>query len=198
LPIDPRDLGRTYQDVIRVNSQSGKGGVAYVLQSKFGFNLPRWLQIEFSRVVQKEAEVTGQEISPDKIWSLFQSTFLAAQQSVKLDTFTFEKSGEGERFKATLDCFGQKLAINGQGDGVMDAFVEAIKKATHIEFEIMEYGEHALSQGADADAVTYIQLKSGTQRYTGVAISRDIVSSSLNALLRAASQLIYEAQQTTA
>lgn len=197
LPIDPRDLGRTYQDVIRVNSQSGKGGVAYVLQSKFGFNLPRWLQIEFSRVVQKEAEDTGQEISPDKIWSLFQSTFLAAQQSVKLDTFTFEKSGEGERFKATLDCFGQKLAINGQGDGVMDAFVEAIKKATHIEFEIMEYGEHALSQGADADAVTYIQLKSGMQRYTGVAISRDIVSSSLNALLRAAAQLISEAQQKT-
>ena len=80
----------------------------------------------------------------------------------------------------------------------MDAFVEAIKKATHIEFEIMEYGEHALSQGADADAVTYIQLKSGMQRYTGVAISRDIVTSSLNALLRAASQLIYESQQKTA
>ena len=198
LPIDPRDLGRTYQDVIRVNSQSGKGGVAYVLQNKFGFNLPRWLQIEFSRVIQKEAEVTGQEISADKIWTLFQSTYLADQQAVKLDSFTFEKTGEREGFNATLNCWGKQMPISGEGDGVMDAFVEAVKQATDIDFEIMEYGEHALSQGADADAVTYIQLKSGVQRYTGVAISRDIVSSSLNALLRAAGQLIQEAGQKSA
>lgn len=198
LPIDPRDLGRTYQDVIRVNSQSGKGGVAYVLQSKFGFNLPRWLQIEFSRVVQKEAEVTGQEISPDKIWALFQSNYLNSQQGVKLDTFTFEKNGGRERFSATLNCFGKQLPISGEGDGVMDAFVEALKQATGINFEIMEYGEHALSQGVDADAVTYIQLKSGVQRYTGVAISPDIVSSSLNALLRAAGQLIQESVKSSA
>jgi 2-isopropylmalate synthase len=198
LPIDPRDLGRTYQDVIRVNSQSGKGGVAYVLQSKFGFNLPRWLQIDFSRVVQKEAEVTGQEIAPDKIWTLFQSTYLSAHQDVSLENFTFEKVGERERFSAGLNCFGQALDIDGEGDGVVDAFVEAIKKATDIDFEIMEYGEHALGQGADAEAVTYIQLKHGLERYTGVAISRDIVSSSLNALLRAAGQLIEEARQRSA
>ncbi len=198
LPIDPRDLGRTYQDVIRVNSQSGKGGVAYVLQSKFGFSLPRWLQIEFSRVVQKEAEVTGQEISPDKIWTLFQATYLGIGQSVSLDNFTIEKSGDRERFKASLQCFDETLKISGEGDGVMDAFVEAIKAATNIDFEIMEYGEHALGQGADAEAVTYIQLKDGLQRYTGVAISRDIVSSSLNALLRAAGQLIQEARQRNA
>lgn len=198
LPIDPRDLGRTYQDVIRVNSQSGKGGVAYVLQSKFGFSLPRWLQIEFSRVVQKEAEVTGQEISPDKIWILFQVTYLSTAQSVSLDNFTIEKSGDRERFDASLQCFDETLKISGEGDGVMDAFVEAIKAATNIDFEIMEYGEHALGQGADAEAVTYIQLKDGLQRYTGVAISRDIVSSSLNALLRAAGQLIEEARQRNA
>lgn len=198
LPIDPRDLGRTYQDVIRVNSQSGKGGVAYVLQSKFGFSLPRWLQIEFSRVVQKEAEVTGQEISPDKIWTLFQVTYLSTAQSVSLDNFTIEKSGDRERFDASLQCFDETLKISGEGDGVMDAFVEAIKAATNIDFEIMEYGEHALGQGADAEAVTYIQLKDGLQRYTGVAISRDIVSSSLNALLRAAGQLIEEARQRNA
>lgn len=198
LPIDPRDLGRTYQDVIRVNSQSGKGGVAYVLQSKFGFNLPRWLQIEFSRVVQKEAEVTGQEIAADKIWGLFQSAFLSPHQDVSLKDFTFEKVGERERFKAVMNCFDQTLDISGEGDGVVDAFVEAIKKATDIDFEIMEYGEHALGQGADAEAVTYIQLKSGLARYTGVAISRDIVSSSLNALLRAAGQLIQESRKRSA
>lgn len=198
LPIDPRDLGRTYQDVIRVNSQSGKGGVAYVLQSKFGFNLPRWLQIDFSRVIQKEAETTGQEIAADKIWTLFKATYLNDQQSVILDSFNFAKSGERETFQASLQCFEQTLDISGEGDGVMDAFVEAIKAATDIDFEIMEYGEHALGQGADAEAVTYIQLKNGLQRYTGVAISRDIVSSSLNALLRAASQLIEESRQRNA
>lgn len=198
LPIDPRDLGRTYQDVIRVNSQSGKGGVAYVLQSKFGFNLPRWLQIEFSRTVQKQAEVTGQEISPDTIWTLFQSTFLDEQQPVRLDSFSFEKQGNRDRFNAVLNCFGQSQSISGEGDGVIDAFVEALKKAADIDFEIMEYGEHALSQGADADAVTYIQLKSGAQRYTGVAISSDIVSSSLNALLRAAAPLIKDARERSA
>jgi 2-isopropylmalate synthase len=198
LPIDPRDLGRTYQDVIRVNSQSGKGGVAYVLQSKFGFELPRWLQIEFSRVVQKEAETSGQEISPDRIWSLFKDTYLSNPDEVTLDTFAFEKMGERENFKAELSCFGQTLNIQGEGDGVVDAFVEAIKESTDIDFEIMEYGEHALGQGADAEAVTYIQLKDGLQRYTGVAISRDIVSSSLNALLRAAGQLIKDARQRDA
>ena len=168
------------------------------MQSKFGFELPRWLQIEFSRVVQKEAETSGQEISPDRIWSLFQETYLSNPDEVVLDTFAFEKVGNRENFKAELHCFGQTLNIQGEGDGVVDAFVEAIKGSTDIDFEIMEYGEHALGQGADAEAVTYIQLKDGLQRYTGVAISRDIVSSSLNALLRAAGQLIQDARNRDA
>jgi len=197
LPIDPRDLGRTYQDVIRVNSQSGKGGVAYVLSSRFGFQLPRWLQIEFSRTVQKQAEDTGQEISADTIWALFQQHYLDAQQPVQLENFSIEKA-DRESFTAKVRCFDEQLHIHGEGDGVMDAFVEAIKTSTGIDFEIMEYGEHALGQGADAEAVTYIQLKKGAERYTGVAISRDIVSSSLNALLRAASQLLREAQERRA
>ena len=198
LPIDPRDLGRTYQDVIRVNSQSGKGGVAYVLSSRFGFQLPRWLQIEFSRTVQKQAEDTGQEISADTIWALFQQHYLDAQQPVQLENFSIEKKSDRESFAAKVRCFYEQLHIQGEGDGVMDAFVEAIKISTGIDFEIMEYGEHALGQGADAEAVTYIQLKKGAERYTGVAISRDIVSSSLNALLRAASQLLREAQERRA
>ncbi|MDX1490830.1 MAG: 2-isopropylmalate synthase [Pseudohongiellaceae bacterium] len=196
LPIDPRDLGRTYQDVIRVNSQSGKGGVAYVLASKFGFQLPRWLQIEFSRVVQKRAEDTGQEISPDAIWTLFKEFYLDNSHPVTLDSFTMTKTGKGDResFQAGISCFGESLSVTGEGDGVLDAFVEALKSEMGIDFEIMEYGEHALGQGADAEAVTYIQLKNNLSRYTGVAISRDIVSSSLNALLRAASQLLSESK----
>ena len=194
LPIDPRDIGRTYQDVIRVNSQSGKGGVAYVLSNKFGFLLPRWLQIEFSQVVQKVTETTGQEIHPDEIWELFNQHYLDNKKVLSLENFTIEKSQGRETFKAHLDYFGKNLAISGEGDGVLDAFVEALKKAINIDFEIMEYGEHALGQGADAEAVTYIQIRCDGRRYSGVAISKDIIASSLNAFMGAASQLLDEQQ----
>jgi len=194
LPIDPRDLGRTYQDVIRVNSQSGKGGVAYVLANKFGFQLPRWLQIEFSQVVQQFTENSGQEIHPDEIWTLFNQHYLKNEKVLGLENFTIEKKSGRETFSAKINYFNDELAINGEGDGVLDAFVEALKNAIKIDFEVMEYGEHALGQGADAEAVTYIQLKCEGRRYSGVAISKDIIASSLNAFLGAASQLISEAQ----
>ena len=192
LPIDPRDLGRTYQDVIRVNSQSGKGGIAYVLANKFGFELPRWLQIEFSRVVQKVTDVSGQEIQPDEIWSLFNQHYMNSDKVISLEDFSIEKAEGRETFNATIDYFGKELAINGEGDGVLNAFVTGLKKAIKIDFEIMEYGEHALGQGAEAEAVTYIQLKCEDRRYSGVAISKDIIASSLNALMGAASQLLGE------
>lgn len=192
LPIDPRDIGRTYQDVIRVNSQSGKGGVAYVLANKFGFELPRWLQIEFSRVVQKETEVSGREIQSDEIWTLFNQHYLSSDKALSLEDFNISKHEGRETFTAKLDYFGDELAISGEGDGVLDAFVEALKSAINIDFEILEYGEHALGQGADAEAVTYIQIKCDGRRYSGVAISKDIISSSLNAFMGAASQLLSE------
>lgn len=192
LPIDPRDLGRTYQDVIRVNSQSGKGGVAYVLANKFGFELPRWLQIEFSRVVQAVTEVSGQEIHSDEIWELFNQHYLSNNKVISLEDFSIEKSEGRETFNAKVDYFGKELVISGEGDGVLDAFVVGLKRAINIDFEIMEYGEHALGQGADAEAVTYIQLKCDGRRYSGVAISKDIIASSLNAFMGAASQLLSE------
>ena len=192
LPIDPRDLGRTYQDVIRVNSQSGKGGIAYVLANKFGFELPRWLQIEFSRVVQQVTEVSGQEIQPDEIWNLFNQHYLNSDKVISLEDFNIQKTEGRETFNAKIDYFGKELAISGEGDGVLNAFVTGLKEAIKIDFEIMEYGEHALGQGADAEAVTYIQLKCEGRRYSGVAISKDIISSSLNALMGAASHLLSE------
>ena len=190
LPIDPRDLGRTYQDVIRVNSQSGKGGVAYVLASKFGFDLPRWLQIEFSRVVQKITENSGQEITSDEIWELFEAHYLKAGAEVRLDDFNIQKHQGRETFKATIDYSDRKISLDGEGDGVLGAFAMGLKQALEIEFEILEYGEHALGQGVDAEAVTYIQLKDGANRYSGVAISKDIIASSLDALLGAVSKML--------
>lgn len=194
LPIDPRDIGRTYQDVIRVNSQSGKGGVAYVLANKFGFELPRWLQIEFSRLVQRHTEQSGQEIHPDQIWNLFNQHYLSNEKALSLENFSIEKRDGRETFAANIDYLGKPLKISGEGDGVLDAFVEAMTVAMKQDFEIMEYGEHALGQGADAEAVTYIQIKSNGQRYSGVAISKDIIASSLNAFIGAASQLLREQQ----
>lgn len=194
LPIDPRDIGRTYQDVIRVNSQSGKGGVAYVLANKFGFELPRWLQIEFSRVVQRYTEDSGQEIHPEQIWELFNQHYLSNKKALNLENFSIEKRDGRETFAASIDFFGKPLEISGEGDGVLDAFVEAMKQALSLDFEIMEYGEHALGQGADAEAVTYIQIKCEGRRYSGVAISKDIIASSLNAFIGAASQLLSEQQ----
>ncbi len=194
LPIDPRDLGRSYQDVIRVNSQSGKGGVAYVLANKFGFQLPRWLQIEFSRVVQKIAEDTGGEIQPEQILELFNRHYLTNEQVVSLRNYSITRNETAEVFEGTITCFGETLPIRGQGDGVLDALVQSLRKVVAVEFEVMDYGEHALSQGADAEAVTYIQIKSRGKRYTGIAISKDIVSSSLNALMSAVSRLLSEAR----
>ena len=194
LPIDPRDIGRTYQDVIRVNSQSGKGGVAYVLANKFGFQLPRWLQIEFSRVVQKKTEDSGGEINPDQIWDLFNKYYLESEKVISLENFKLEKQEGREFFTAQIDYFGKEIPISGQGDGILDALVEALKGSINIDLEIMEYGEHALGQGADAEAVTYIQIRYEDKRYSGVAISKDIVTSSINAFMGAASQLLTEQQ----
>ena len=194
LPIDPRDIGRTYQDVIRVNSQSGKGGVAYVLANKFGFQLPRWLQIEFSRVVQKKTEDSGGEINPDQIWDLFNEYYLESEKVISLENFKLEKQEGREFFTAQIDYFGKEIPISGQGDGILDALVEALKGSININLEIMEYGEHALGQGADAEAVTYIQIRYEDKRYSGVAISKDIVTSSINAFMGAASQLLSEQQ----
>ena len=194
LPIDPRDIGRTYQDVIRVNSQSGKGGVAYVLANKFGFQLPRWLQIEFSRVVQKKTEDAGGEINPDQIWDLFNKYYLENEKVISLENFKLEKQEGREFFTAQIDYFGKEIPISGQGDGILDALVEALKGSINIDLEIMEYGEHALGQGADAEAVTYIQIRYEDKRYSGVAISKDIVTSSINAFMGAASQLLSEQQ----
>ena len=194
LPIDPRDIGRTYQDVIRVNSQSGKGGVAYVLANKFGFQLPRWLQIEFSRVVQQKTEDSGGEINPDQIWDLFNKHYLESKKVISLENFKFEKQEGREFFTAQIDYFGKEISISGQGDGILDALVEALKNSINIDIEIIEYGEHALGQGADAEAVTYIQIRYEDQRYSGVAISKDIVASSIDAFMGAASQLLNKQQ----
>ncbi len=199
LPIDPRDVGRTYQDVIRVNSQSGKGGVAYVMDSKYGFQLPRWLQIEFSRVVQKAAEASGQEVSPQHIWELFQQEYLDLPSPLKLKSFDIHRTeANHQRILGQIEHEGKTVSVEGKGAGMLEAFVDALQTTFSMQLQILEYGEHALSQNANAEAVTYIQVKYGNSRYNGIAIDGDIVTSSVNALLNAVSQILYNRRQEAA
>ncbi len=197
LPIDPRDVGRTYQDVIRVNSQSGKGGVAYVMDSKFGFQLPRWLQIEFSRVVQKEAEDSGLEVSPERINELFRREYLDLPSPLMLKTFSIEKAAH-ETIKGQIELDGKAFEVKGKGAGMLAAFADALQTTFGIQIQILEYGEHALSQSSNAEAVTYLQVKHESRRFTGIAIDRDIGTSSVNAQLNAVSQILYSQRQQAA
>lgn len=198
LPIDPRDVGRSYQDVIRVNSQSGKGGVAYVMDSKYGYQLPRWLQIEFSRVVQAAAESSGQEVSTDDIWRLFKETYLDLATPLRLNNFSINKQDGLESITGNIALNGESFDVGGSGKGMLAAFLDALQQTFDLDLQIVEYGEHALSQGTSAEAVTYIQVKHGSRRYIGIAINEDIVASSVNALLNAVSQVLYSLRKSSA
>ncbi len=189
LPIDPRDLGRTYQEVIRINSQSGKGGIAYVLEQDFGLHLPRWLQIEFSAVVQSAAEKYEGEVPSDQIWQVFQDTYIQTKSPYELRSYRIERKDK-DFLQAHLQHNDNAIVLAAEGNGVIQALTIAIEKQLGIKVEVLDYSEHALSEGAEAKAVSYIQAKCQEQRYYGVAISEDIISSSINALLSALNQYI--------
>jgi len=188
LPIDPRDLGRDYQSVIRVNSQSGKGGVAYILENDYGLQLPRWLQIEASRKVQAHAEQESIEVSPEKIWEIVQQSFMTAEQGYKLGAYSVKREDENEAIKATLHDDANDINIDGQGDGALSAFCQALERALSINLEIINYDQHAIGSGTDASAVGYVQVKINDERYCGISKDRDIISANLNAILACVNQ----------
>ncbi|MGE0483051.1 MAG: 2-isopropylmalate synthase [Gammaproteobacteria bacterium] len=190
LPIDPSDLGRTYQEVIRINSQSGKGGVAYVLEQEEGLQLPRWLQIEFSGVVQKYAEDTESEVAPAKIVELFRRQYLGEPRPLALSGYQLSRENNEDELVVTVSDGGKPLQLRGRASGVVGAFVNAVESHTGDAIVLVEYNEHTLSQadGAGADAVTYVQLNIDGRRYCGVGTSSDIVEASLRAILGAVNQ----------
>ncbi|MFK7730671.1 MAG: 2-isopropylmalate synthase [Pseudomonadales bacterium] len=188
LPIDPSDLGRSYQEVIRINSQSGKGGVAYVLEQEHGMQIPRWLQIDFSGVVQKHAEVTGAEVGPEAIGALFTKQYIEQFTPYELKGYQLSRENKQERLNATVNFQDGTLNLQGTGTGVVGAFVDALQTHSGKQIVLVEYSEHALSNSAGADAATYVQLSVDGQRYCGVGKSRDIVSASLQAILSATNQ----------
>jgi 2-isopropylmalate synthase len=187
LPIDPKDVGRTYEAVVRVNSQSGKGGVAYVLKQQWGLDLPRRMQIEFSRVIQEIAESEGGEVTPELIWKVFDSEYLSRKEPVELVGFnaTDSSNGEGSTIEARLRVEGAERVAAGQGNGPISAYVNALAESYAFDLRVTDYHEHALSEGAAAKAASYIELASGDRVLWGAGIDPNIVSASLQAVTSA-------------
>jgi 2-isopropylmalate synthase len=189
LPIDPKDLGRTYEAVIRVNSQSGKGGVAYLLKEDHGLDLPRNLQIEFSRIVQEVTDRTGKEMTSADIWALFEKTYLTGGIGLVDYSLLPEPRAGERRVLATIDVDGAQSRIEGVGNGPIAAFVDAVRRGCGIDFTFLDYHENAVGAGADALAAAYVQIagKDGATLF-GVGIDSDIVTASLKAVASAANR----------
>ena len=185
LPIDPADIGRSYQEVVRINSQSGKGGIAYVLERDYGLQLPRWLQIDFSGAVQRYAEKTETEVAPDTIWDLFQATYFTAAGPWSLGNYQVNREDGKDKLVADLVKDGISHTLSGSGTGVVESFVNAMELFIGKQIVLVEYSEHALSQSADAEAICYIQLNIDGERVCGVGRSADIIQASLDGILGA-------------
>jgi 2-isopropylmalate synthase len=183
LPIDPADIGRSYQEVIRINSQSGKGGIAFVLERDYGLELPRWLQIDFSSSVQAYAEEFKKEVNSDEIFALFEQTYLSTESAWRLGNYQVSRQGQADELEAELIIGSQAYPLSGTGSGVVAAFVDAMQRYTGQKIVLVEYSEHALSKSVDAEAICYIQLNINGDRYCGVGRSHDIIQASLEGIL---------------
>jgi len=185
LPIDPADIGRSYQEVIRINSQSGKGGIAYVLERDFGLQLPRWLQIDFSQAVQAYAEASESEVGSEELYQLFQQTYVQADGRWTLGKYQVNREDGSDKLQAELLQGSAVHNLRGSGNGVVASFVDAMEHFTGKQIVLVEYNEHALSHSADAEAVCYIQLNVNGERFCGVGRSHDIIQASLDGILGA-------------
>ncbi|HEX8414377.1 MAG TPA: 2-isopropylmalate synthase [Sphingomicrobium sp.] len=191
LPIDPADLGRSYEAVIRVNSQSGKGGVAWVIEQDKGLKLPKRLQADFSRHVQALADRAGRELNADDIWTLFAASYLPTET----DRFTlidYEESGAaGDRvFTGKIQVGGETRSISGRGNGLISGVVAALDDAFGVIVDVTDYSEHAIGHGADAQAAAYVECRTSDGTLFGAGIDADIATASVRAVLSAANALV--------
>jgi 2-isopropylmalate synthase len=183
LPIDPKDVGRSYEAVIRVNSQSGKGGVAYIMKAEHQLDLPRRLQIEFSGVVQRYTDNEGGEVGPQQMWDIFAAEYLQARRLELHDYGSATVDGKVEvSVDVTVD--GARHALHGAGNGPIDAFVHALSDVD-IDVRVLDYAEHALTAGENAQAAAYVECSVGGQTYWGVGIDANILTASLRAVVSA-------------
>ncbi|WP_293810419.1 2-isopropylmalate synthase [uncultured Bosea sp.] len=186
LPIDPKDVGRDYEAVIRINSQSGKGGIAYLLQADHGLDLPRPLQVEFSKIAQEQMDADGKELTASALWALFGKTYLLTGAPLELISHkTFPTGQDARTLIADLkQRDGSLRSIEGVGNGPIDAFVDALQKTYGVAFSLLDYHEHAVGRGANATAACYVKLEDGDGKIVhGVGIDPNIVMASLKAVL---------------
>ena len=188
LPIDPLDVGRSYEAVIRVNSQSGKGGVAYVLKNEHHLDLPRRMQIEFSRVVQEVADDAGGEISAARIWELFTGTYLQHDVPLRLVSSTSSTDGDHDRIEAVVQWQGERRTVQGRGNGPIAAFVHALQ-TLDLDVRVLDYAEHATGAGEEAQAASYLEVAVDGRVLWGCGVHPSIVTSSLRAIVSAVNRV---------
>jgi 2-isopropylmalate synthase len=187
LPIDPKDVGRSYEAVIRVNSQSGKGGVAYIMKEEHKLDMPRRLQIEFSGVVQHLTDEAGGEVSVQQMWDIFAGEYLVDQQifgAVKMERYSTATVDGKVEIDVEVFHRGNRRPLVGVGNGPIDAYVQALKPLD-IQVRVLDYQEHALTSGGDAQAAAYVECEVGDKTVWGVGIDANIVSASIKAVTSA-------------
>lgn len=191
LPLDPQDVGRSYEAIIRINSQSGKGGVAYVMETEFGYQLPKAMHVELGRIIKNLADECGEELSGTQIFQAFEQEYLQRDEPFRFESFHVEEKVEQSGSKdfacvARISVDGITRELRGSGNGPIDAFVQALNQGDVADFKVLSYTEHALEQGAGAQAIAYIQVKTSTgATFFGSAIDTNIELAAVKAVLSA-------------
>ena len=190
LPIDPKHVGRSYEAVVRVNSQSGKGGVAYIMETEHGLVLPRRLQIEFSRAIQSMAEDAGTEVTPEDIWLAFEATYLTEDAPIQIRSHEGVTGSDGARVSVRLRVDGADRTVTGAGNGPISAFVDGLVRGLNLSLDVHDYAEHSITAGSDARAVAYVEAE-GDQEIVrwGGGIDQSILGASLKAVVSAVNRL---------
>ena len=197
LPIDPEDVGRTYESIIRINSQSGKGGAAYIMDQEFGYKLPREMLPGFGRVIQQETDRTGNELPAEAVYKIFEREYLLADGCYQLKSFNVlkrhidqEKDLSSADVEAVIYANGKELALQASGNGPLDAFCKALKEDAGLEFTLHAYHEHGLTKGSSSKAVSYIEVLEGQEEgWWGAGVDTDIIIASIKALLSALNRM---------
>ncbi|MBX3573693.1 MAG: 2-isopropylmalate synthase [Mesorhizobium sp.] len=194
LPIDPKDVGRTYEAIIRINSQSGKGGIAYVLQADYGLNLPRNLQVEFSQYIQAITDAEGREVPVKRIYDSFIERYVDQPKGrlkfVDHQTYSDPENRQRRRIEATILDKGREVTITGSGTGPIDGFVDALSRHIGIDMSVLDYSEHSMQRGSNAAAISYVEMEHPGGRLFGAGINTNIVAASLEAVVSAANRIL--------
>jgi 2-isopropylmalate synthase len=190
LPIDPADLGRSYEAVVRINSQSGKGGVAFLLEKDHGVSLPRRLQISMSQKIQKLADESGKEISSTQIWDIFQNHFLIAKKDFSYVSHLSSTQNDVNQLELKMSMNSKEYVISGLGNGPIDAFINGLSKELDIDIKVSDYHQSAISSGSDARAAAYIELEKDGETSWGVGINPNTTRASFEAIIVGLSKLI--------